>query len=250
MNYWGHLPAADRGCYKTLARALEQRFGALHQEHLYRAQLRARIRKANGTLPTLAQDIEKLAHYAYPNADATFRATMACDQLIYTLQDVSMQIAAMQARPIDLQLALAAALEFESIRHATGPASRNVPTEHGCCARQGQVTPQITTDQELLQKIMHRIERLETSSSSRGGRKHPGTPEPGERTTSSSDQGPCWNCNKMGHIQRNCRKPRSYVKKAKEFGKRMGADGEEQQSVTAKSSNLLRMRCRSGMDSV
>ena len=205
LELLGHLPADERGCYRTLVRALEQRFGAMHQEQLYRAQLRARIRKADESLPMLAQDIERLAHYVYPNAAANFRATIACDQFIQALQDVPMQIATRQARPSDLQEALAAALEFESIRQAAKQTGGGAFSEHGYRTRQSQVT----NDPDLLQKLLRRIEQLETSSFACDDGRHPRAREQGgTQATKFSRQGQCWNCGQPGHIQRNCQTPR------------------------------------------
>ena len=53
-----NLPSEDRQNFEVLTAALERRFGSAHQSELNRAQLRARMRHREETLPELAEDVD------------------------------------------------------------------------------------------------------------------------------------------------------------------------------------------------
>ena len=198
LELLGYLSPETRGDYAALVVALEQRFGTANQDQLFRAQLRSRVRGAGESLAMLAQDVERLAHCAYPRAPEGFRATIICDQFIDALQDVDMQIAVRQGRPANIQQALASALEYESIKRAASAGS-------SFSARKTHVPPtgQNHLQEDMLQQILRRIEELEDHR----------TPASSSRLSSNNRgnraaSGPCWNCDQMGHLRRDCRKPK------------------------------------------
>lgn len=53
-----NLPSEDCQNFEVLTAALESRFGSAHQTELNRAQLRARMRHWEWTLPELAEDVD------------------------------------------------------------------------------------------------------------------------------------------------------------------------------------------------
>ena len=65
-----NLPPEQRCDYRALTAALEGRFGSMHQTELNRTKLKARVRQRDEGLPELAEDVERLARLAYPDAPA------------------------------------------------------------------------------------------------------------------------------------------------------------------------------------
>lgn len=188
--------------YEALTDVLEQRFGTAHQEQLHRTQLRTRVRGSNESLQELALDVERLAYLAYPEAPAEFRTTIACDQFIDALEDTDMQIRVRQSKPTKLRDALANALEYESLRRSLKVPQWRQGQNSGFSNRQasvGTLGPQQNLDDKL-DAILSRIQELESSRR-----------QPAEARRSNVGRqtglGPCWNCNKMGHIRRDCRLP-------------------------------------------
>ena len=56
------LDNTTRCSYHRLPQALEQRYGTKHQDEVYRARFRTRIRRRGESLQELAQDLESMAH--------------------------------------------------------------------------------------------------------------------------------------------------------------------------------------------
>ena len=82
-----NLPSEDRQNFEVLTAALESRFGSAHQSELNRAQLRARMRHREKTLPELAEDVDRLTRLAYPDATTAVLQVLARDQFIDSLPD-------------------------------------------------------------------------------------------------------------------------------------------------------------------
>jgi hypothetical protein len=87
----------------VLTTALESRFGSAHQTELNRAQLRARIRHREETLPELAEHVDQLTRLAYPDAITAMLQVLARDQFIDSLSDEEMRLRVRQNRPSSLK---------------------------------------------------------------------------------------------------------------------------------------------------
>ena len=74
----GDLPIDKQQDYKSLVKALEERFAPPNQTELYRVQLTGRRRQkpAEG-LPELGQAIRRLVNLAYPTVPENVRDTLA-----------------------------------------------------------------------------------------------------------------------------------------------------------------------------
>lgn len=102
---------------------------------MYRAQLRCRMRKREGTLLELAQAVQRLTRQAYPNAPTNLQDTLARDYFIDALPESEVRWRIHQARPRSLREALTTALEIEAFyvadRHRTRIQARAVfPPSH------------------------------------------------------------------------------------------------------------------------
>ena len=112
----GNLPSYEQRDYRSLCKALEQRFAPSNQTDLYRAQLRERKQKALETIPELGQDIRKLTNLAYPTASIDLKEILAKEQFIDALRDADMRLRIKQARPVDLNDAIRHAVELQAFQ--------------------------------------------------------------------------------------------------------------------------------------
>ena len=189
---------------------LKRRFGCSHREHMFRSELRGRVRGPSEALPKLADEIERLVFLAYPSAPADYRAMMTCDHFIDALADTELHIAVRQSRPSSLSDALTSALEIESIRRSNDPPGRVPSSGTGfklCQAR----TPEVVSgnqnphgiSEQLLRDILRCIEQLEAATSSSRRELTAGR---GRGTLSKSGRSDgCWRCGQTGHFRRDCR---------------------------------------------
>ena len=110
----------QRRQYDSLVAALRDRFEPENQTQLHRAQLKARIRQPNETLPQLAHDIRKLVRDANPLVPANIREAMAKDSFLDALNDRDLELAVFQGQPKTLQDALKVAMEMEAFHKSHG----------------------------------------------------------------------------------------------------------------------------------
>ena len=190
--------------------ALTHRFGVEKQELWFRAQLRRRTRGAGETLPSLAQDIERLVYLSYPSAPQELRDSLSCDHFLDALQDVDLQIAVRQGHPSTMQEALASTIEIDAIRRSVGLSGSGAPAGSDVLVRKGRGSERVgpTSDEpstaQTLTEIWHALENLQQTlaKSSPVGQHNRGSgriPTQGSRTL-----GACWGCGNMGHFRRNC----------------------------------------------
>ena len=212
LELLGHMDIERRLQYDALVDAIERRFGCSHREHLYRAELRKRVRSANEELSKLADDIEKLAFRAYPSAPSHYRAVLACDHFIDALADETLQIAVRQSRPSSLSQALVSALEIESIRRSANVSDRATSSGAGFRLYQATASDSVVAERnsqprsvpdQFVQDILRRIEQLETTmrSSPRGSDTGRGR----YRSSGGRQTSGCWRCGQAGHFRRDCR---------------------------------------------
>ena len=193
-----NLPAGKRCDYKALTSALQNRFGSGHQAELNRAKFRGRYRQRDEILPALAEDVERLARLAYPDAEESMIVTLAKDQFIDALEEDDWKLRIRQLRPQTLQQALETALELESYSLA-GRSQRNKPVRG--VSLDNEAKSQGPNESQLVKQLQECLEVFKQnvgdrppnrSEQSRAGRR--------ARVT-------CWNCRKRGHYQRECSEP-------------------------------------------
>ncbi len=83
QGVFGNLSERSKD-YRSLVKALEERFAPPNQTELYRVQLRDRRQKASESLSELGQDIRRLTNMDYPSAPADLKETLAKEQVIDT----------------------------------------------------------------------------------------------------------------------------------------------------------------------
>ena len=181
LEILGHLPPEHRSSYTRVAGAMQQRFGSPYQSEVYRARLKGRVRQHGEPLPQLALDMETLVRRAYPAASEEMVAVLARDNFVDALQYQKMQMYVKQAHPVDLQAALAQALEFEAFTRSTGGAMAAAP-EPTSPRRQHFQTRRVQTQ--------------------------PAATGKGKAAGSREFRGACWRCGQVGHRRSECKEGR------------------------------------------
>jgi hypothetical protein len=131
LTVLSNLSSEHRSHYPSLVAALESRYGSQRQAELNRMKLRSRSRRREESLPELAEDIERLAKLAYPEATSAVLDTLAKDQFIDALVDDELRLRVAQGRPATLRAALGVSLEIESFTLAAKRRTRYVRTVQG-----------------------------------------------------------------------------------------------------------------------
>ena len=99
LTVLSNLHPEGQRCYATLVAVLESRFGSAHQAELNRTKLRNRVRRREEGLPELAEDVERLARLAYPEAQPALLEVLVKDQFIDALSDEDMRLRIRQGHP-------------------------------------------------------------------------------------------------------------------------------------------------------
>ena len=199
-----NLPPEQRCDYRALTAALESRFGSMHQTELNRAKLKARVRQRDEGLPELAEDVERLARLAYPDAPASMIEVLAKDQFVDSLPEEDMRLRIRQSRPKTMREALETALELESYQLASKQRSRTVREarlEEGSYQEQLQNTHNTGAGKlpgDVVQQLVEALERLIGSSREQSSPRR-------ERGQLGWSNVVCWNCNRRGHFRRHCK---------------------------------------------
>ena len=114
----GDMSLDMRQDYKYLTETLCARFGSKGQNELFRTQLKSRLRKANETLPELAQSIRRLVCRAYPDANLSLREILSKDHFIDALSDSDMRLRLKQSRSATLDETVRLSIELEAFQIA------------------------------------------------------------------------------------------------------------------------------------
>ena len=208
LSVLGNLSPSTRSNYNTLTAALDSRFGVAHQAELNRARLRSRRRGRDEGLPELAEDIERLARLAYPEADSTMLEVLGKDQFIDALVNDDNRLRLRQMRPPTLRVALEHALELESYQLASQQiAVKPVRRLESSSTRRQQYAEQekepgcTNGGEELLQECVRLLQQYTIGGA---GNSSGGSKQPNRFKKKNKEEVVCWKCKQKGHIQRNC----------------------------------------------
>jgi hypothetical protein len=130
-------------------------FGTSHRTEISKVKFKNRVGQRDEGLPALAEDIERLARFAYADAPPTIIDTLAQDQFVYSLPDDDMRLRLRQERPRTLQKALELALELESFHLANRQQRMRVSRETKV---QSEFTTRSTTTTTSTLDIAKRME--------------------------------------------------------------------------------------------
>ena len=210
----GNLPRDDRESYRTLVKALQDRFAPLNQTELYRAQLRERRQKPSESLPEMGQDIRRLVNLAYPTAPTDVREILATEQFLDGLYNSEMRLKIKQARPLNLNDAIQRAVELEAYNRAERQRTDNIrvmnkdSTDTANVSKIDQFMETVEKNMRSLQKDMRDIKQWKFQSQSyrpqsQGSMTRQNNSKPQDRSKVRK----CYNCGSDEHLKRNCPMP-------------------------------------------
>ena len=119
LTVLSNIPRDNLYNYSSLIRVLEAQFGCAHQAELHQIKLKNRTRKREESLAELAEEVERLARLAYPEAPPEMLELLAKDQFIDALADGDMRLRMRQSHPKSLCEALQTAFKLEAFQLAT-----------------------------------------------------------------------------------------------------------------------------------
>ena len=221
----GNLPRDDRESYRTLVKALQDRFAPLNQTELYRAQLRERRQKPSESLPEMGQDIRRLVNLAYPTAPTDVREILATEQFLDGLYNSEMRLKIKQARPLNLNDAIQRAVELEAYNRAERQRTDNIrvmnkdSTDTAKVSKIDQFMETVEKNMRSLQKDMRDLKQWKFQSQSykpqsQGSMNRQNNSKPQDRSKVRK----CYNCGSDEHLKRNCPMP---PKESSENGQKM-----------------------------
>ena len=178
--------------YEQLCQALEDRYGASRVAAIYTAELNARKRKEGESLQALAQDIRRLADYAYPDTVGRGMERFTIEKFINAIPQKKLREGISLSRPRTLEEATEVALEVEAFQvteKGRTSEERDEVQHLYAVGKEEDLTD--STQKEILQALTALKERM-------------------DKMEKGNQRGPrrdveCYNCGKKGHIARNCR---------------------------------------------
>jgi hypothetical protein len=209
LSYVDNLSSERTKSYSTLCEAMEERFGDKQIAEVFKSELRSRRRQSGESLPALAQDINRLVQRAYPDMGQQGMEELALERFREAIPDQEQRMAVFRSRARTLDQAVKTALETESWQ--ISERSRMPQRIRGVnCPEQQQGDDEnwpvrSSRTNELEDKMMKRIEELINAVKIE---KTDQVPQSDRRMIPR-----CYYCNKLGHIERDCRKKKADAKR-------------------------------------
>ena len=203
LSVFTDLDTGDRQNYSKLVRALTDKFEPENQHELFRAQMKSKVRKPNEELTKLAQDIRRMTCKAYPTASQDVRETLAKNCFVDALQDHNLEVFIFQAKPVSLDEALKAALEYEAFSLSR---AKRMNKAHHVRAQEGNQSRSVTKQEIIVSKDSGRgLSQFKTS----------------QKLSSQK----CHYCGKTGHFIAKCNERIRDQKKA--IGSKMAPEARQ-----------------------
>lgn len=224
------LPEATRRSYENTLAALKKRFEPESKRELYAAEFQTRRKGKTETWADFAEDLRRLADRAHSDLEEAAREKLSLTRYLDQIADSQVSFGVKQSRPRNLDEAVAATLELESFKNIkpaikvaqAQPEVQSLVSDVDDTRVIGAVGPPVSqirgTSEELLQAVLTRLDRLESSlPKPREGqpqKREPRPPRNGQQNREANGAGHnpgsqpgkimCRKCGKEGHYARGC----------------------------------------------
>ncbi len=199
--------------YGVLKKQLQQHYAPEGNELEWQYRLQSRQQKSGEPLSDFAGELRVLVDKAYPAWAPKQRLEMARNQFIQGIESASVQLLLMREKPMTLDGALDLAQQQLAVESAQKRLHRRAPQSHalaqspeltsglpeanvlrrpdgeGGNTQVGELSKQLRHLSEELARLRSDLERPRPRRPPRQYRRAPGL---------------CWNCNKPGHLKRDC----------------------------------------------
>ena len=202
-----HLPEETRESYDGVKQAMQDRFEPPSRKGRYQVEFHARRKVQAKGWANFAQDLQNLADKAFPHLQAEARDQLALTHYLAQIENPQLAFSVKQQKPANLDAAVSATLEMESYLPSKLMTAR---TDLEGSTKTDTVTAASTKEDlestsHLMKQLLERMGRMEVEL-------HQSKQIQLSRRKTDSNSQPqrkppvvCWNCNRPGHIARNCR---------------------------------------------
>lgn len=108
---------------------LRNRFGSLHQQERYRAEIRSKRRGPHESLQSLYTDLCRLLSLAYPGQTSPLLDLVARDAFLQSLNDSDLVVRILEKEPISIDQALSIACRIEAYDKCAGRTVKSGPSD-------------------------------------------------------------------------------------------------------------------------
>ncbi|GFU02019.1 transposon Ty3-I Gag-Pol polyprotein [Nephila pilipes] len=178
------IPAGNLTDLTTIERILESRFGDSHLTQFYRTELKTRQQKPGESLYGLAADVERLMSLAYAESPLDIRESLAAQYFVDAIRDEDTQHSTRLMDAKYLKSALAYSMKHEAAR-TVSKTSNNV--------RSLEVEDDSKKKEDKFESLIDRLEKLLNNCITEK-----------KNATRRNPNVTCWQCNRKGHLQRDC----------------------------------------------
>ncbi|KAJ8916369.1 hypothetical protein NQ315_005066 [Exocentrus adspersus] len=178
--------------YATLTSALDRRYGYVHSQHVYQAQLRSRRQRFEETLQQYEADISRMVNLAYPTVPAEVIEQFSVSRFIGGLRDQEIGQLVRLVRHKTISEALARALKIEAVKEASRVATNPY---------QDQDKKTKKTGGNLIDSLLELLLQFQNGQDFASF-----TPNGGRKPIR------CWTCGTEGYVRRRCPQSDSLLK--------------------------------------